>query len=323
MAGDRPKVDDAAEPLRIFIGTEDSQIVAHRVLEHSIRAHATIPLEITPMLNISLPVPTDPANRARVGFSFTRFLIPELCGYQGRALYIDADMLVFGDVAELARLPFDGKKILCTYQRELPALWAHKTYFRPGRNVAVMLLDCAQLPWKADEIVAGLDEGRYTYEQLIYKLRLVEPDAVADTIPPQWNHLERFEPGVTKLLHYTVVHTQPWKKHNPLGHLWVEAFAEALQAGAVPTDEVESAIAAGYVRRSLGELLELAPDQGSKPSFTAAHRELALARLRIGELEHRLATVLDSRSWQVGRALTGALRACQGARDRIKPSRPA
>ena len=302
--------DDAVQPLRVFIGTDDSQIVAHRVLEHSIRTHASIPVEITPMLNIPLPVPTDPRNRARVAFSFTRFLIPELCGYQGRALYVDADMLVFGDVAELARLPFDGKKVLCTYQTELPQLWAHKqTTFHAGRHTAVMLLDCSRLPWKADEIVAGLDEGRYTYEELVYQIGVVEPDAIADTLPPEWNHLERFEPDLTRLLHYTVVHTQPWKNNrNPLGALWMDAYADAVQAGSVPPVEVETAVAAGYVKASLGACLDLAPSATPPADLAETRRQLARARIEAYEVGHQLEATLASSSWKLGSAATGVVR---------------
>ena len=299
-------------PLRVFIGTEDSQVVAHQVLEHSIRTHASVPVEITPMLNLPMPVPAEPANRARVGFSFTRFKIPELCGYEGRAVYIDADMLVFGDVAELAAIPFDGNKLLCTYQTELPSLWAEKHTFRPGRNVAVMLLDCSRLDWKADEIVGGLDEGRYTYEQLIYDQCLVAPDEIADTIPVEWNHLERYEHGRTRLLHYTVVRTQPWKNNrNPLGHLWMTAYAKAVQVGAVSPEDVERSVAAGYVKPALAQLLELAPDR-PRPAAEEAHRDLALAKVKIADLERRIEALLGSSSWKVGNALTGVARKLRG-----------
>lgn len=297
-----------AEPLRIFVGTEDSQIVAHQVLEHSIRAHASVPVEITPMLNLPVPTPANPANRARVGFSFTRFLIPELCSYQGRAVYIDADMLVFGDVAELAEIPFDGNRLLCTYQSELPSLWAAKHTFKPGRNVAVMLLDCSRLDWKADEIVGGLDEGRYTYEQLVYDQCVVAPGEIADTIPVEWNHLERYEHGRTRLLHYTVVRTQPWKNNrNPLGHLWMTAYAKAVQDGAVSAEDVERAVAASHVKPALAQLLELAPGRPT-PSLDEAHRDLALARVKITDLERRVEALMTSSSWKVGHALTGVAR---------------
>ncbi|MEA2972491.1 MAG: hypothetical protein QOG82_949 [Actinomycetota bacterium] len=293
-------------PLRIFIGTDASQVVAHQVLAHSIRRHASIPVEITPMLDLPLPVPVNPTHRARVEFTFTRFLIPELCRFEGRALYLDADMLVFGDVAELAAVPFDGAKVLCSYQRVIPELWKDKPGYKAGRNVAVMLLDCSRLDWDAAKIVAGLDEGHYTYEELVYDFCIVGDDGVADTIPPEWNHLEHRDPN-TRLLHYTVVRTQPWKvEKNPLGHLWVAAFAEALEAGAVAPDDVEAGIAAGHLMPALGSFLHLAPDRRVPANDASAPRELALARMRIAGLERSLEQMRSSRAWRVGSTLAAA-----------------
>ena len=47
-------------------------------------------------------------NRPRTPFSFQRFLIPELCGYSGKAIYLDADMQVFRDIRELWNYDFSG-----------------------------------------------------------------------------------------------------------------------------------------------------------------------------------------------------------------------
>ena len=169
-------------------------------------------------------------------------------------------MLVFGDIAELATHPFDGKALLCTSQPETPPQWRHKRdFFKPGRHAAVMLYDCSRLDWKIDDIVRGLDDGRYDYDALVSDLCIVEPDLVGDSIPIEWNHLERYEPGVTKLLHYTVVPTQPWRADgNPLGELWMDAYRDAVAAGAIPPEEVEALIAAGHVKPSLAEALRTA-----------------------------------------------------------------
>ena len=312
-------MDDAAvRPLRVFIGTDPSQKVAHQVLAHSIRKHATIPVEITPMIDLPLPVPADPVNRARVEFTFTRFLIPELCRFEGRALYLDADMLVFGDVAELASVPFDGAKVLCSYQRVLPELWKDKAGFEGGRNIAVMLLDCSRLDWDAAKIVAGLDEGRYTYEELVYDFCIVDDDGVADTIPPEWNHLEHHDPS-TRLLHYTVVRTQPWKvEKNPLGHLWLAAFAEALEAGAVDPDDVEAGIAAGHLMPDLASFLHLAPGRRVPELDAAAPCELALARMRIAGLERTLEQMRTSRTWKMARSMAVATDAGRRLTRRVR-----
>lgn len=303
------------QPLRIFIGTDDTQTIAHRVLEHSIRKHASVPTEIVPMLNLPTPLPKDPAMRPRVPFSFSRFLIPELCGYEGRALYLDSDMLVFGDVAELASMPFEGKALLCTTQPEPPEKWRHKRdFFKPGKHAAVMLYDCSRLSWKIDDVVQGLDDGRYTYDELVSDLCIVDPDRIGDSIPIEWNHLERYEPGVTKLLHYTVVPTQPWRNDaNPLGELWMETYREAVEAGAIPPEEVEELLAGGHVKPSLAEPLRTATSR--RAVLADSSLDLALAEHRINELEAQLSHLRASWSYRIGDAI---VRAARRPRDYIR-----
>jgi Glycosyl transferase family 8 len=244
--------DPIVEPMRVFCGLDESQIVASRVLEYSIRKHATRPVRFYPMMNVETPIPRDPENRGRTGFSFSRFHIPSLAGHKGRALYVDADMQVFGDLAELWDLPFDGVKVMCTRQDEPPEEWKGSSWFKPGRQMSVMLLDCERLDWDVNKIVGGLDEGLYNYGQLMFELCIVQPDEISDAIPPAWNHLEHYEPGETKLLHYTVVPTQPWKNNkNRLRQLWEPVYEEAYAAGVVHWQEVRRLALRGHIKPSL------------------------------------------------------------------------
>lgn len=247
--------DPLIEPMRVFCGLDETQLVAARTLEHTIRKHASRPVRFYPMLNVPTPVPEDPSNRGRTGFSFARFHIPKLSGYRDRALYVDADMQVFSDLAVLWEIPFDGAKVMCTRQDEPPPQWKDVSWFHPGRQLSVMMLDCERLDWDVEEIVGGLDEGRYTYEQLMFELCIVDPEEITDDLPPEWNHLEHYEPGETSLIHYTVVPTQPWKTdENGNRELWERDFAEALAAQVVHEDEVERLAKLGYIKRSLAGL---------------------------------------------------------------------
>jgi hypothetical protein len=64
--------------------------------------------------------------------------------------------------------------------------------------------------------------------------------------------LEWFEAGKSKLTHYTVVPTQPWKNDkNELRGVWEAGYREAVAAGAVPINEVLDGIQAGYLKTSL------------------------------------------------------------------------
>ncbi len=276
------------EPMRIFVGTEESQTVATKVLAYSIQKHASAPVRVTPMVNLNIPLPKDEKNRPRTGFSFSRFVIPQLAGYRGRALYLDADMLVFSDVAELWDIPFGKQRLLCTYQ-ETPDAWKDNPWFHPGRQFSVMLLDCDRLDWKIEEIISGLDEGKFSYRDLLFNLCLVNPDEIEDRIPPEWNHLERYEPGKTKLLHYTVIPTQPWNyDDHPLGYLWISAFTEALRCGFVSGEDVESGIAKGHLSRRLAQYLNTSDDtRGSAVEERVDTTDWSLTR-KIQHLEHLL-----------------------------------
>ena len=240
------------KPMRVFVGTDDSQVVATKVLEYSIRKHASGPVEFHGMTADRMPVPRDKKNKPRTGFSFCRFTIPQRCGYRDRALYLDADMLVFTDIAELWRIPFGDQTVLCTWQGEVPEAWRNNPSFKTGRHYAVMLLDCERLHWDVRDIVRGLDEDRYSYQQLMYDMCIVAPDAIDHRLATEWNSLENYEAGKTKNIHYTVVPTQPWKcRTNPHGAVWDQHLAEAIAKGIVTRDDIEIGVEAGYVHRDL------------------------------------------------------------------------
>lgn len=290
------------EPLRIFIGTDHDQIVAQRVLEYSIRKHASIPVEVTAMIDLDIRLPKDPQNQPRTNFSYYRWKIPELCGYRGRAVYMDADMLVFGDVAELAKLDFDGAEVLCSAP-ERPDQWKNSARYFGHKNLAVMVIDCERAKWRVDDIIDSLDRHEFTYEQLFGEVCITDPARVHERVPATWNELERFSEH-TRLLHYTVVPTQPWKNDkNALGDIWLESYREAVEAGAVPPEEVDEAVRRGAVKASLRHALRLAPSR--RAVVTNAALDAASAQRRIEELEREVARLQQSTSWRVGYTLVG------------------
>lgn len=275
------------EPIRVFVGSDESQLVATRVLEYSIRKHTDALVRVSPMLDVRPPVPKKKENRQRTPFSFSRFVIPQLAGYRGRAIYLDADMQVFGDIKELWEAPLGDHHILCTTQDTPPERWKDSTWFHPGPQMSVMVLNCEALDWDVERIVADLDAGRYTYADLLFQMCIVPPECIDPTLPVTWNHLETYEPGVTRLTHYTVVATQPWvSEDNPLRELWMDGYRDAVAAGAVAPWEVEDAVAKGHVRRELLDALTAAPTP--KPLHrSSAALELEAARRRIDELHGR------------------------------------
>lgn len=241
------------DTIRVFVGADRSQQLAVDVLAYSIRRHTTASVEVIPMVDLDVPVPKDPRNGQRTGFSFSRFCIPALCDYRGRAIYMDADMQVFKDIRALWNLPFDGFRVLVQESIKHADTTLRKDNAPSVRKkqCAVMLLDCANLDWDVREIVRGLDEERYNYSQLMDELCILPEDQVGYRVPFEWNSLEHYDAS-TCLIHYTDMGTQPWvSTRNGNGHLWFDEVRRMLTDGSLKWSRIEEEIALGHFRPSL------------------------------------------------------------------------
>jgi hypothetical protein len=232
--------------IQVFVAATPGEWLPTRVLEFSIRETTKHLVEVTPIYTVGrvIPLPQAIKNRPRTPFSFQRFLIPELCGFTGRAIYLDADMQVFQDIAELWACDFHGHDLLTVWEG------------RQGRReqFSVMLLDCAELSWRIEDIVRALDDGTFDYAELIYEMKVAR--RIGHIIPAVWNSLEHYCPGDTRLLHYTDMPTQPWVScHNPLGHLWLACLRRAIAAGFIIDSDIAREVSLGHVRPSLAEEL--------------------------------------------------------------------
>ena len=228
-------------------------MLAIYVLEHSIKRHTDANVEVTPMVDLRVPAPKDPRNGQRTGFSFSRFCIPELAEYQGKAIYMDADMLVFQDIQGLWDIPFDGAKVVI--QKEV--LHENITLRKVGaprkrqKQCAVMLLDCGRLDWEINDIIGAMNDGKYDYEGLMYDLCILNEDEVKFGVPFEWNSLEHYD-SQTCLIHYTDVYTQPWSSiGNRWGELWFEEVRLMLRDGTLTWGQLREEINRGYFRPSL------------------------------------------------------------------------
>jgi hypothetical protein len=230
-------------PIRVFVAAMEDQMLAVKVLEYSIRKHSSAATEVVPMhmSGIEIPRPTAPSNWPRTPFSFQRFLIPQIAGYRGRAIYLDSDMQVFSDIRELWNYDMGDNQLLSA---EPPPQGDRKPQY------SVMLLDCAKLNWSIAGIVKSLDAGEFSYDELMYDMTIApKQDA---RISNDWNSLERYVEGRTKLVHYTDMNTQPWiYARHPLGHIWTRELLEAINEGFISTDYVLDHVEKGWVRPSL------------------------------------------------------------------------
>jgi hypothetical protein len=82
---------------RVWIGFDDRQPLSANVLAHSITKRASKPVSIGMLKLDTLPI----TRQGLTQFTVSRYLVPWLCNYEGWALFLDSDMLVLGDIAEL------------------------------------------------------------------------------------------------------------------------------------------------------------------------------------------------------------------------------
>jgi len=89
--------------IKVFIGYDAVESVAWHTLAHSIYSRSSRPVALIPLVTKNLSSvytrPRDPKQSNE--FSFTRFLTPHLCDYDGYAIFMDCDMLVRVDLAEI------------------------------------------------------------------------------------------------------------------------------------------------------------------------------------------------------------------------------
>jgi Glycosyl transferase family 8 len=218
--------------IRVYIGTEAPQWLPTEVLKHSARRRSRSDIEFHELKNIPLKLKF----KMYTGFSFYRFSIPEACHFEGRALYLDADIMVLSDLKDLIEKEMRGKGVLA---RPCPPV----SYF-----TSVMLLDCARLTsWKIHDWVTMINANVTSYPGTMSG----EPTGLSyrdmGPLEEYWNHLDHWD-ETTRIIHYTHVPTQPWKvpghKH---ADIFLRELRQSLEDKVVTRADVEREIKAGYI----------------------------------------------------------------------------
>ena len=115
------KTNDA---IRVFVGCDPNNCDLEQmmVLDYSIHKHTSVPVEIVWMQLsrdpnsywYSNPEAGEGWNTTKwsTPFSGFRWAIPEYCNYSGRAIYMDADVIILDDLAKLWQHSIEGQSIV-------------------------------------------------------------------------------------------------------------------------------------------------------------------------------------------------------------------
>jgi hypothetical protein len=256
--------------IRIFVGTpaNNEDLESQSVLEYGLRKHASEPIDLTWM-----KLSTDPKSfwysnpRRNEGwltrgwatpFSALRWGIPAACNWEGRAIYMDIDMIPMADIAELWNSKINGNAF-CVAKDE-------KTF-------CCTLFDNA----KARRILPNINSIKREYGMYARLRRNFGPRDV-QRFPPEanWNCLDGekyqtiYDPRI-KIVHCTSIPTQPqlryalkrlalegkkhWCRDVPRPHwrkdiedLFDEVLAEAIADGYPPERYKTEQIFGDYMR---------------------------------------------------------------------------
>lgn len=214
--------------LRIFVGWDDRFPEPADVLRFSLLKHSSIPLDIRYLKLSELNLTRDYDPLASTQFTYSRFLVPHICNYQGKAIYLDNDMVCLGDVRELDDLDMSDHALRVVKHDHRPETTTkmdgavQTTYPRKNWS-SLMIMNCANLRlWTKTTVETQSGAYLHRFQDI--------PDEQIGDIPSTWNTLDWMD-DTTRLIHYT--NGGPWLaayRDHPHADVWFEMREEMVSA---------------------------------------------------------------------------------------------
>lgn len=192
--------------IKVFVGYDRREPVLFSVLSHSIHTHASKPVLISPLLITELKNiywrKLDPLQSTE--FSFSRFLVPYLCGYEGWAIFVDNDMVVKSDINKLWEMRDDRYAVMCVKHSHNPKEILKfrnsvQTKYEKKNWSSMMLFNCAKCKGLSLDYVnsaSGLE---------LHQFKWLASESLIGELPKVWNHLVDYDDYDENacLVHYT------------------------------------------------------------------------------------------------------------------------
>lgn len=176
--------------LPIYIGYDRQEVIAYHALCQSILERSSRPVQFIPinLRNLGGLFAREAVATQSTEFSFSRFLTPYLSGYDGWSVFMDCDMLVRADIAELFALADDRYAVMVvqhdyTPRDEVKFLDHVQTRYAKKNWSSVMLMNNARCKALTPEYVntaSGLQ---------LHQFHWLESEAEIGALPLEWNWL--------------------------------------------------------------------------------------------------------------------------------------
>lgn len=207
--------------LRIFTGFDPREAIGWHVFMASLRATSTNYMVMPPLTGDQ----RDGTNR----FTYQRFLIPQLCGYNGWALWLDgADMMLREDISDLDWRRESSRAVLVAkhdYKTAHPRKYVGTdleadNHDYPRKNWSSLILwNCSHPSHYMHRQKLAEADGSY-----LHRFSWLDDSEIGD-LPLTWNWLDEygenpdaklvhFTTGIPGFTHYaTAPHASEWKQY--------------------------------------------------------------------------------------------------------------
>lgn len=194
-------------PLRIFIGVDRRQPLAYTVARNSVERHAKSRVTVEPLRIDWLPI----QRTGLTEFTYSRYIVPWLCDYQGVAIFLDGDMVLRADIHELIR-NFSSDAAVGVVKNKQRFEWPSLMVFNCAHP------KCAVL---TPEFINDAGTSPNTLEWA--------GDAIG-TLDPNWNHCVGYDTpnAAAKIIHYTAgIPCWPETENCEAAEVWRNELAHA------------------------------------------------------------------------------------------------
>jgi len=214
------------DKLKVFIGWDSREDIAYQVAKYSIQKYdpdiEVIPLKLYELREQGCYWRAGD-KKASTEFTISRFLVPFLSGYQGYSLFMDCDVLAFGDMKHIFKEVKGNHDVWCVQHDYSPKstmkMDGQMQHIYPKKNwSSVMLFNNAKCITLTPKLV--------NEETPMYLHRMNWAESIGN-LHNKWNSLAGYYKEDPMLVHYT--DGGPWfKKYRecPYNKEWKQTLKE-------------------------------------------------------------------------------------------------
>lgn len=210
--------------IKLFCGYDHREAVALYSFIQSVVARTTGPVSFIPL--------TGQQRDGTNAFTYERFLVPHLCGYEGWAVWADGDMTCLADISELWDRRDPGYAVQVVkhdYKTRYPIKYRgqpNRDY--PRKNWSSLIL------WNCGHASNGVLSPQYVDRASgaeLHRFAWLKDDEIGG-LPAEWNWLaleQDYNPNA-KLVHHTIgIPLDPLCRLDPWTKEWRENYRAAVR----------------------------------------------------------------------------------------------